>query len=205
MVKGWDSVRNRKACDKFLDGSTWKKICNDKYYNEVLIRYKGKLVEEGEPYTVFSIVNSQKVDLMVFFLIDEVRDCNLLKVTSMNEFQCMNKMGQKLKDITTKQSLLACLPYRFHLAEELYYHCVSEEALEEMPQSTNMSDENNSTILYYANISNRLNELRSVTYSRLNEAEDFDGEPGDKASLCSTSLIILIISALLVIFLCHRI
>ncbi|KAH8267890.1 hypothetical protein KR026_010300, partial [Drosophila bipectinata] len=196
MVKGWDSVQNRKACGRFLDGSMWKQICNNTYYNQVLTRYRGTLVKKGEPYTVFKSDLRQRVDLMVFFLIDEMRECSFVKVTSMNKFQCMNS-AFKMKDIKTNKSLLACLPYRLRLAEELFLRCGSG--------SNYMFNENSSTILYYANVAKRLSELHSGKYNREQEINDSDGELAtDKASLYSTSMIIVILTALLVIFVVCR-
>ncbi|KAH8332797.1 hypothetical protein KR074_010894, partial [Drosophila pseudoananassae] len=183
-------------CGRFLDGSMWKQICNNTYYNQVLTRYKGTLVKKGEPYTVFQSDFSQKVDIMVFFLIDEMRKCSFVKVTSMNQFQCLDR-DFKVKDIKTNKSLLACLPYRLRLAEELFLRCDNG--------SNYMFDENSSTILYYANIAKRLSELHSGKYNREQENKYSDGELAtDKASLYSTSMIIVILSALLVIFVVCR-
>lgn len=182
MLKGWDSLENRKACDRFIDGSIWKKICHDKYYERVLRLYRDNLVSLGESYAIFQLEKSEYNEMMVFSRFEEIANCDFIKALGMNKFQCMNQLRQKVYDLATGRSVLACLPYRFQLTEELYSHCAHNNTLE--------SSEIKSTLLYYANIGYELDKPRN--FDLYGKAVRIRGEPTD---------VILFLSALLLIIL----
>lgn len=115
---GWGSLVQRKNCQIFRS-ARWINLCSGKYPDYLISRWRGKLTERNTAYTVFKMKDAK--DLLVVFDKESINKCDNIYWNGIHEYTCT--MGKTETNGKTYNSLLACLPFTYGLANDLIEHC----------------------------------------------------------------------------------
>ncbi|XP_034109656.1 uncharacterized protein LOC117571561 [Drosophila albomicans] len=120
--RNYDQRMAAGRCDASVK-RTWNMICSGEYPEDMADKYGGYLLNDGEPYSVFSMEKKQ-THYLIFFRSETIANCKTLEFVNSTFFRCFGGVG-KPKPLSYPRSKLSCVNYSFRMTDELVSYCTT--------------------------------------------------------------------------------